>query len=277
MVDSTAERVTIRRGLGEDQSRTSNGNVLPFFAAAEHSRLAIMGLLLDAGADATVASSSGHTPLFVAASRGNVRACEVLIRSGGANVNTPMAVTGVTPLYIAAFNGHARVVQLLLEHEGTLVDQVEAVVGKSPLMIAVEKGHVAIVERLIQAGADVNRALAKTGTSPLHAAAEMDHATIVRLLVAAGADIDKVRAADGAAALYIAAQNGHAVIVEILIAAGVNVDKVSPRPSIAETEAPATRARRASHLSRCACPHSADTASQSMCSAESCLRVVYGS
>ena len=119
----------------------------------------------------------------------------------------------------------------------------------------------AIVERLIQAGADVNRALAKTGTSPLHAAAEMDHATIVRLLVAAGADIDKVRAADGAAALYIAAQNGHAVIVEILIAAGVNVDKVSPRPSIAETEAPATRARRASHLSRCACLHSADTAS----------------
>jgi ankyrin repeat protein len=114
----------------------------PLFAAAEHSRLAIMGLLLDAGADATVASSSGHTPLFVAASRGNVRACEVLIRSGGADVNTPMAVTGVTPLYIAAFNGHARVVQLLLEHEGTLVDQVEAVVGKSPLMIAVEKGHV---------------------------------------------------------------------------------------------------------------------------------------
>ena len=90
-------------------------------------------------------------------------------------------------------------------------------------MWASAKGHAAIVEALIQAGADVDKAL-NNGTTALIWASEKGHAVIVEALIQAGADIDKADS-NGNTALMFASEAGLGAIVEALIMqAGADVD-----------------------------------------------------
>lgn len=97
----------------------------------------------------------GRTLLHIAASHGNVEACELLI-SLGISINTPAASSGNRlPIGEAAARGHAHLVQWLIEH-GSLVDG-PAIAVTTPLMDSVIAGHRGVAEILIANGADVNR------------------------------------------------------------------------------------------------------------------------
>jgi len=82
------------------------------------------------------------------------------------------------------------------------------------LQRAAHSGHYHTVKRLIDAGADVNKAL-DNGATPLFIAAQQGHVEIVRALIDAGADVNKALD-DGATPLFIAAQQGHVEIVRVL-------------------------------------------------------------
>ena len=88
--------------------------------------LEVVKLLLEKGADLSVASADGWTPLNAAADSGHLEVVKLLLDKG-ADVSVASA-DGWTPLYSVASNGHLEVVKLLLEKEQITMLKVEAMV-----------------------------------------------------------------------------------------------------------------------------------------------------
>ncbi|KAG7388572.1 BRCA1-associated RING domain protein 1 [Phytophthora pseudosyringae] len=106
----------------------------------------------------------GHTPLFYAASSGELSLVKWLV-SNGADIDTDYSDrSGVvprdgdlgifTPLQIACFRGHEGVANFLVECNAELSGTRRN--GKTPLHFASAENHPAIVKLLIEAGADVH-------------------------------------------------------------------------------------------------------------------------
>jgi hypothetical protein len=114
----------------------------------------------------------------------------------------------------------------------------KAVNGKTLLYIASYKRQLPIVEGLLSHGADVNKA-ASDGQTPLFVVSYYGYVDIVDRLIAAGVDVNKARTSDGATPLFIASEMGHVDIVERLLAAGADktiADKNGELPiDVAET------------------------------------------
>lgn len=88
-----------------------------------------------------------ESPLMLAALKGELKLCELLIKKG-ADVNKP----GWAPLHYAATNGHVEVIKLLLD-ENAYIDAASPN-GTTPLMMAARYGTESAVKELLQAGAD---------------------------------------------------------------------------------------------------------------------------
>jgi cytohesin len=87
--------------------------------------------------------------------------------------------------------------------------------GGTPLFIAAYQGNEAMVRALIEAGADINKALLDGGETPLFIAAHQGHEAAVRAMIELGADVSKAEN-NGVTPLSVAAQEGHTAIVQIL-------------------------------------------------------------
>jgi hypothetical protein len=109
------------------------------------------------GLDVEARNRVGETPLMMAAMKGNVALCRVLIERG-ARVDRP----GWTPLHYAAAGGSLEALRLLLA-EGAAVDAL-APNGRTPLMMAAQYADESLVETLLAAGADL-RAREKNGAT----------------------------------------------------------------------------------------------------------------
>lgn len=93
-----------------------------------------------AGISAEVRTKSGATPLFVAASRGCMRACECLLSADGGADACAANRWGENALHAAAANGHDAVVRLLLaaaSHSAAALDNWQ----RTPLRVATENGR----------------------------------------------------------------------------------------------------------------------------------------
>lgn len=86
-------------------SANTTGNTPLHAAIAGRCDEEVIFSMLDAGADAGVATAEGYTPLHVAASRGNQRVCDLLLEYGAAP--SARMKDGKTPADIAAERGHA--------------------------------------------------------------------------------------------------------------------------------------------------------------------------
>ena len=93
-----------------------------------------------------------------------------------ADVNQAKTTSGVTPVYVAAQNGHVEVVQLLLGSNAD-VNQAKTNTGSTPVFIAAQNGHVDVVTALVASNADVNQATTDAGATPVYVAAQHGHAT----------------------------------------------------------------------------------------------------
>lgn len=200
-----------------------------------------------------VPEGPAHTPLHLAALRGDAEAVETLLRQG-ADPNALNAY-GATPLHYGI--GSERIVAALLARGAR--PNVVSQAGVTPLFGAVGQAEsFAVVRRLIEAGADVNqprdtppealgggsvlslaiaggdrRTLAllldpKTGVDAkylgpaLVAAAQADDAETTRLLLARGANPDTV-AGNTATALNTALRGGHDEVAKLLLARGADL------------------------------------------------------
>ena len=135
-------------------------------------RLAVIQLLLDAGATAYAKNEDGLTPLHLAAGHHeDPEVSETLLMAGA--FADARAENDSTPLHFAgAFNGNPEVAQVLLDF-GAEVDAVD-IGGVTPLHLAARfNRHASVAQVLLDAGADVN-AKDRKGLTPLDHHAERE-------------------------------------------------------------------------------------------------------
>lgn len=109
---------------------------------------------------------------------------------------------GDVALYVALRNDALQAAEALLAHPRIDIDAANAT-GETPLMMAALRGRTDWVARLIERGAQVNRA----GWTPLHYAASGGSPPTVKLLLDRGAAID-ARSPNGTTPLMMAARYG---------------------------------------------------------------------
>ena len=94
---------------------TRVGALSPLSIAATNGSMPMISLLVEAGADANVASETGATPLMAAATSGNVDAVQALL-DAGAFVNARETANGQTALMFAAWENRDGVIKRLIDH-----------------------------------------------------------------------------------------------------------------------------------------------------------------
>jgi ankyrin repeat protein len=194
----------------------------PLFVAATFGNVGAIAVLLEAGAAVdAVCGEEGRTPLHGAVVAGQVLAITALIRAG-ADCSARTA-DGETPLALAVFGGEADVVATLLEHaKGRLCVEDGAPYAGTPLFIAAMNNRTAIVRHLLAAGARTD-VVDGDGWTPLHFAAMDDNEPLVVALLGAGCPADALNH-DGLPPLHYAAMNNRAATQVRLVAAGVNLN-----------------------------------------------------
>jgi ankyrin repeat protein len=167
------------------------------------------------------ASSGGRCtyPLIVAAAEGHEAVIGLLLDSG-AEVDARDICGNRTALYWAVRRGHEATMRLLLNRGAALFD--DGFKFTTPLHEAAIGGHESLVRMLIQAGEDVNKQGGEWGY-PLQAAASSCNQRIVRLLLENGALISAEGGKYGSA-LQAAAYSGRVEIVQFLLEKGADIN-----------------------------------------------------
>jgi serine/threonine-protein phosphatase 6 regulatory ankyrin repeat subunit B len=212
---SFLESIELLLAAGADVSKGNHKGRSPLFFAASVGNLEVVELLLDAGADVTQADDKEITPLYEASRQGHLKVLELLIKKGS-DVNKHGSL-----LYAATENGHFEVMKLLLA-EGANPNTANGN-GETPLYTAAENGHFEVIKLLLENGANPNAANGN-GETPLLVAVKNADKTLVKLLIAAGANVNYVHS-DGQIALSAAVSLAHETIAKLLIAEGAVIDQ----------------------------------------------------
>jgi ankyrin repeat protein len=162
------------------------------------------------------------TPLIAACSMDECAVVELLLALG-ANVNNS-STTGNTPLIVAAQKGKGTVVmKLLLQQDGIAVNHRNDG-GDTALMIAIQVGNVAAVKALLQSGADACN-VNNLGFSPMFVAVAEGHLSVLKLLTQHGADVTATTQS-AYTLLMQTARSNQPHVAEFLINKGVSVHAV---------------------------------------------------
>jgi ankyrin repeat protein len=209
--------------------------------AVRQDDLALVRVLIRAGADVNAANRYEVTPLSLAAINGNAAIVETLL-AAGADARASSR-DGQTVLMTAARTGNPAVVTALLDH-GADPNAYERWLGETALMWAAAENHAAAVQALIDYGADSNAHSAlstiptlqaagiglitmefpKGGWTPLMYAAREGAADAVRTLADAGANLN-CAGPDGITPLLLAIINGHYEVAVTLLKVGADVNQ----------------------------------------------------
>ena len=207
-----------------------NGNSPLYLAVSRgDSALAMVNLLLDAGANADLGPNKGDkagvAPLHIACATGSNGCIETLLRHGASA--TKQIPSGAHPLHTAAIGGDQRTIELLCKAGASVTALYEG--KRTPLHNCGITGNAKAAVALIEHGAIVDVSDAE-GFTPLMRAVMNNHAEIVRLLLDNGADPDLVFQAGETAIypLFVAAMNGYDDIVQVLLDKGVSVTAKVP-------------------------------------------------
>lgn len=183
----------------------------PLAVAAYEGHLGVVKALLENGADPSIADPSSWTPLDLASFWGHLEVVKLLL-DNGADI-TSATDLGMSPLHLASTSGHAQVVKLLLERGAnpSIIDNI----GETPLLTAAISGQVEVLQLLLDKGADI--AFADIwGLSPLHVASAEGQVPAVKLLLERGANpsiTDKL----GETPLVLATGSGQVEVVQLLL------------------------------------------------------------
>ena len=102
-------KLLIEAGADVDKKSSHGSTALSY--AAKHGYTSCVMALVHAGADVNVTTNQGNTPIFVAAKYGH-EACVALLIGAGADVRK-CRLNGQTPMNAASGDGRARIVKLL--------------------------------------------------------------------------------------------------------------------------------------------------------------------
>ncbi|MCC6232489.1 MAG: ankyrin repeat domain-containing protein [Verrucomicrobiales bacterium] len=159
----------------------------PAPADEEQAEIARLRTLFDRSPDLLDAPVEGRTPLFQAASKGQLAVVKALI-AWGADVNSNRSTSRETALHAAAGEGHKAVVEALLEARAN--PNARSAQDRTPLSAAAGRGYAAVVESLLARGAQPKL---EKDHAALFAAVEAGRTNLIERLVNVGADVNAVR------------------------------------------------------------------------------------
>ncbi|OAQ98243.1 hypothetical protein LLEC1_05236 [Akanthomyces lecanii] len=243
---SSVAKLPIAENASRVNARTTAGST-PALLAAAAGHVDILQMLIDHGADVSIADNSGWTPVHRAV--GTDRTMQLLLDEGGSIhgqstegdavlhiaphhgyeeiiqllLNQTIGVdavssVGATALHLAVDKGHSRVVKVLLENGSAL--EVRDGYGRTPLVLAAASGHKESVGLCLEFGAFINAA-DPDGNTPLIEASYWGHTDTVQLLLEKGANTE-LAGKCGQTPLFFACYRGNVDIVKLLVEAQAN-------------------------------------------------------
>ncbi|TVR55175.1 MAG: hypothetical protein EA421_07155 [Gemmatimonadales bacterium] len=150
--DKTAALELLEEGVDVNEAQPDGMTALHWAALQGDPDLTDVLITRGANLDA-VTRIGAYTPLHVASEAGAHRTVRRLLESGA---NAELATsTGAVPLHLAALAGDAETIRVLVAH-GAPVDPRDGTWGQTPLMVASALGHVDAIQALVAAGADLS-------------------------------------------------------------------------------------------------------------------------
>ncbi|CAM9322541.1 unnamed protein product [Ectocarpus sp. 4 AP-2014] len=223
LVGSAERTQAVLAGGTVDINRRNSHGATPLMMAVHNGHSRIAKILIEKGANVSMADKQGFTALHFCCAREEDDAIVKLLAKAGADLDAIIPAEGSTPLHRATHNGSLKVVRALIEAGANPDTQLPD--GATALHIAAEEGQVAVMRELLRGKA--NPLLIQTFSSgsttavPLEVAADHGHSDIVRGLVQElgieGCDATSA----GVHALAFAASKQHLDIMAILTGAGV--------------------------------------------------------
>lgn len=190
----------------------------PLMTAASAGNDRVMGVLLRKGARWELQNEDGEAPLHLALKNCHRHCAKTLLEHGcDPNVRTS---SGATPLIVAAGAGQDMPsMRMMLDTPGSNVECTDQN-GCTALIYAARGGHLSATQLLLERGASPN-AVDKRGATALHHAAEMGALEVVALLLRAGASLEGEAAGQtprgvAAAACAEGGSLRHLAVVELL-------------------------------------------------------------
>lgn len=179
-------------------------------AAIDQGHLAVVQVLLKAGAAVNRRDWQAPVPLVRAVEVGQRAIVETLL-AAGADVNCLDLNCECSPLGMAIAQEQGELVRLLLDAGAApaIGDTCASTLG-----LAAQKGNIEIGKLLLQAGVDVDAPIDEAGYTALMVAVGQGHLEFAQWLVTVGADVNAW--VDGVTPLLQAAQAGHDAIYELL-------------------------------------------------------------
>ncbi|RSL46448.1 hypothetical protein CEP54_013846 [Fusarium duplospermum] len=184
-----------------------NDGWTPLMTATNKKHDKIVEELLNQNGDLEVDTSnkSGLTPLLVASIHGFLAGARLLIKAG-ADCNVQSTSSKSTPLISASCWGYRGIVQALLEPSGRTNINIQEEDGWAAIHFASQRGHSKVVMLLLQHQANVELVNDDRQTA-LHMASKNGNEDVVKLLLDAGANVDAADK-DGETALHLASGAG---------------------------------------------------------------------
>ncbi|KAJ0183116.1 hypothetical protein K1T71_001092 [Dendrolimus kikuchii] len=224
-------RLMLLAGGSPNQVTECLGNAPLLCMHAYQGILAMVGLLIEFGADLEMTNSQGCTALSLACQRGHTDVARRLIAAGASLSHTDTAEQ--TPLVHAAKNGHRDTVIYLLgcqtgsDRNSIEIDEsnIEQLVpgSRHALIAAAQNGHLDIVEYLLDTAELTPDGICPvTGETALTAACSTGNASIADALLIRGATPYALNARQ-MSPLALAAKNGRTALVLRLLDSGADV------------------------------------------------------
>lgn len=200
----------LARGFDPNFKYEENNGETALHVAAQHGKLVVVHLLVQAGAELDVLNDEHATPLMLAIKNKHYAIVRYLV-AAGASIDI-RGEDGMTPLHIAAKEGFVEAVHLFVSDLPHVDVNVQDDGGWTPLVWATEHRRFDVVKLLMAKGADYNIQDEEENIA-LHWGAYAGDAHICQLFLDAGTDINAVNQ-HGDTPLHIAArQDSYDVVV----------------------------------------------------------------